>query len=55
MDGVLDVVALVAERVAWDVREGWVSVPRAQTVYKVVLDEEAKVDALATAALRGAP
>ncbi len=40
------------ERVAADVREGWVSRERAQAVYGVVLDDESNVDAAATAARR---
>jgi N-methylhydantoinase B len=42
------------ERVAHDVREGWVSRDRARTVYRVELTEEGDVDVAATAALRAA-
>ena len=40
------------EKVAEDVREGWISGARATAVYKVALDEAGRVDAVATAALR---
>jgi N-methylhydantoinase B len=40
------------EKVAEDVREGWISAARATAVYKVALDEAGNVDAAATAALR---
>jgi N-methylhydantoinase B len=42
------------ERVAEDVREGWVSVDRAASVYGVVVSEDGAVDRDATAALRAA-
>jgi N-methylhydantoinase B len=41
------------ERVAKDVREGWVSVDRARKVYGVVLDQDGHVDVGGTARLRG--
>ena len=41
------------DRVAHDVREGWVSRDRAATLYGVVLTAETKVDAMGTANLRG--
>jgi N-methylhydantoinase B len=40
------------EKVAEDVREGWISAARAAAIYKVALDEAGRVDAAATAALR---
>ncbi|MFX3653922.1 MAG: hydantoinase B/oxoprolinase family protein [Paracoccaceae bacterium] len=42
------------ERVARDVREGWVSPDRARDVYRVALDGAGAVDAAETARLRGA-
>jgi N-methylhydantoinase B len=43
------------ERVAADVREGFVMTGRAQEVYGVVLTGDGRVDALATAARRANP
>jgi N-methylhydantoinase B len=40
------------ERVANDVQEKWISVKRARTIYRTVLDADGKLDAMATAALR---
>ncbi|MGW4199500.1 hydantoinase B/oxoprolinase family protein [Streptomyces sp. NPDC004726] len=41
------------EAVALDVREGWISADRALRVYRVVLDGRGRVDAEATARIRG--
>jgi N-methylhydantoinase B len=43
-----------AEKVAHDVREGYVSVEAAERLYGVVLDAKGQVNASATAALRKA-
>lgn len=40
------------ERVAKDVREGWISATRARSVYRVAISPEGLVDHVATAALR---
>jgi N-methylhydantoinase B len=42
------------DRVAFDVREKWISAERARDVYGVALDADGGVDAAATARLRGA-
>ncbi|WP_320668669.1 hydantoinase B/oxoprolinase family protein [Patulibacter defluvii] len=43
------------ERVARDVREGWVTPERAREVYRVAVDTAGVVDAATTATLRGGP
>jgi N-methylhydantoinase B len=40
-------------RVAEDVREGWVSRARAESIYRVSLTDELQVDEAATRRLRG--
>jgi N-methylhydantoinase B len=40
------------EKVARDVREGWISAQRGREIYKVALDMAGNVDSAATAALR---
>ena len=40
------------ERVALDVREGWVSRERAESVYRVALTDGLEIDPAATARLR---